>query len=115
MHLFVYFKKRSRLALLIGSALLVSTLFSTKPDISRPVSIVIFFVAVTFFVASLTYVLTGPLKSAYRRFAWSIAIALYVCYLVALSSLRLLELAQFTLATVVLLLFLFVVQKSDPR
>jgi hypothetical protein len=116
MHLFVMFmKKKSLISLLVLVVTFGLFLVLTTPQITKPLTIVGFFVLLVLTIANAVYLLLIKISERTRRVVWSTSFALYIGYLVALGSLRLFTLSQFLLATVALGILLFIVERSYAR
>jgi len=116
MHLFVlYMKKLSTIFLLVSTALLLLFTLNVDPDITNPLTIGGFFALFGVTVSIALYIGLGPIKEKGRRLMWSGSLAVYSCYLVALSSLSLLTIAYVLVSSAVLTITLFLIEKSYAR
>jgi hypothetical protein len=108
-------KKKSLISLVVLGVLFNLFVAIIAPDISRPLTIIGFFTIFTLLIANTAYFGLMRIKERSRRVVWSVSLAAFAGYLVALSSLKLFTLSQFVLTSVALLALLFIVEKSYAR
>jgi hypothetical protein len=108
-------KKKSLISLVVLGVLFSLFVIFIAPDISRPLTIIGFFAIFTLLIANTAYLGLMKIKESSRRVIWSVSLATFAGYLVALSSLKLFTASQFVLTSVALVVLLFIVEKSYAR
>ena len=86
-----------------------------EPSVSRPATLAGFFALLILFGAFASYSFLSFMHDLVRRVLWSVALAVYGIYLIALATLGSAAIPNLALATLVLAAILFVIDRSRSR